>query len=452
MLLCAQHILPITSDPFQNGAVLVRDGIIRDIGSADMLKLRYPDEETRDFGHAAIMPGLIDLHTHLENSVMRGIIHDIPYAEWVVSIAEKSQRLDPADWDDSAILGGLECLSSGITCIADITTTGAACKAAQQIGLRGVIYREVSILDKQRIPNALSRAARDLGKWSRQIDPGRIALGVAPAAMYECHPAVYGAVAKFASKEGLPVAMHLAGSREEYNFIKYGSSPFAVHNLNERSGGYVEIPPWLPTRVSPVNYALNWGAFEADNILAIHCIHVDRDDVSKLKEYDVAVAVCPRINAQLAMGVAPVDEFRRAGLRVGLGSDSPAATDATDMFAEMSTGMLIQRSVNRDYFLDSSSMLNMATMGGARALKMEDRIGSLDIGKCADIIAVDLSGAHQTSLEDPAAAIVNTCTGSEVLMTMVGGAVLYEKNKWNVDVEVARNIARIFEIRRKIRS
>lgn len=450
MLLCAQHVLPVTSEPFKRGAVLVRDGVIRDIGPAAMLRMRYPEEEVRDYGHAALMPGLIDLHTHLENSVMRGSIHDMPYASWAVAIAEKGMRLDATDWRDSAIVGGLEALSNGITCVADITATGAVCAAVQELGLRGVIYREVGVMDKKRIPQAVARAGRDLERWSGNIDEGRVTLGVAPASMYECHPAVYGAVADFARQEGLPVAMHLAGSREEYNFIKYGSSPFAVHVMEDRRG-YIEVPPWLPTQTSPICCALNWGAFEADNVLAIHCVHVDNRDIAKLKAYDVAVAVCARCNAQLGMGVAPMVEFRRSGLRMGLGSDSSAATDSTDMFIEMRTGMLIQRAVSLE-FLDAAAMLEMATMGGARALRMDDRIGSLDVGKRADMIAVDLSGAHRTSLDDPAAAIVNTCSGSDVIMTMVDGSIRYERDHWNVGVDFARNLARAIEIREKIRS
>ena len=95
------------------------------------------------------MPGLVDLHTHLENSVMRGIVHDVPYTTWVTSMLEKSAKMDVSDWYDSAILGGLEALSSGITCVADITATGAACTATQKLGMRSVIYREVGAMDKR---------------------------------------------------------------------------------------------------------------------------------------------------------------------------------------------------------------------------------------------------------------------------------------------------------------
>lgn len=450
MLLCAKYILPITSEPFQNGAVLVRDGLIRDVGKVDMLKLRYPDEEVVDYGQAALLPGLINLHTHLENAVMRGIVHDVPYTTWIVSMLEKSAKLDVGDWYDSAILGGLEAISSGITCVADVTPTGASCTATQKLGLRGVIYREVGAMDKRRVDFAMRSAENDIMHWREEVDASRVSIGIAPAAIYSCHPSVFGRVAQFARRENVPVAMHLAGSREEFNFVKYGSSPFSVHGMDDKRG-FVEIPPWLPTGTTPVRYALNWGAFESDNVMAVHCVHVDNDDVMKLKEYDVSVAVCPRCNAQLGMGVAPINEFVRAGLRVGFGTDSPAATDSTDLLTEVRLGMLVQRATNVGDFVASESMLEMATLGAARALKLDDKIGSIDVGKCADIIAVDLSGSHQTPTSNPVSAIVNTCNGADVLMTMVNGRRLYEKNRWNVDVEVAKNIARVIEIRGKLR-
>ncbi len=450
MLLVARYILPITSEPVLNGGILIRDGKIKDIGPADMLKLRYPEEEVKDYGVSAIMPGLIDLHTHLENTVMRGVVHDVPYATWITSVQEKNCRMEANDWYSSAILGGLEALSSGITCVADITSTGASCTAAQKLGMRGVIYREVGARDRHRIEHAIAHAENDIAHWQEEVDASRISIGIAPAAPYLCHPATYRHVSRIAVKHSLPVAMHLAGSREEYKFIKYGSSPFSVDEMANKRG-YVEIPPWLPTGTTPVRYALNWGAFEAPEVMAIHCVHVDEEDVAKLKEYNVSVAACPRCNAQLGMGVAPIGEFLRAGLRVGLGTDSPAATDSTDMLTETRIGMLVQRAVNLGTFLDSQTMLEMATIGGARALRIDDRVGSLEVGKEADIIAVDLSGSHQTPSSDPVSAIVNTCSGADVLMTMVAGAMLYEKNQWHVDVEVARTIARVIEIRGKLR-
>ena len=450
MLLCAQYVIPITSEPIKSGAVLVRDGLIKDVGPAEMLKLRYPQEGVKDFGLAAIMPGFVDLHTHLENAVMRGVVRDVPYTTWLTSIAEKSTKLDVSDWYDSAILGGLEALSSGITTVADITSTGASCTATQKLGLRAVIYREVNAMDKRRVSYAMRTAENDIMHWREEVDSERITIGVAPAPLYACHPQVLTKVTELAQREDIPVAVTVAGSREESDFVRYGSSPFSVHAMDEKRG-FVEVPPWLPTGTTPVRYALNWGAFDADNVTAVYAVHVDDEDIQKLKEYGVGVAVCPVTNAQLGMGVAPINEFLRAGLNVGLGTDSPATTDSTDMINEMYLGMLVQRAVNPGEFLDSGTVLEMATMGGARALKMDDQIGSLEIGKYADIVAVDLSSSHQTPTTDPISAVVNSCTAADVLMTMVNGDPLYEKDHWHVNVEVAKNIARVIDIRGKLR-
>lgn len=451
MLICAQYVFPVTSDPITNGAVLVRDGKIRDVGQADMLKLRYPDEETVDYGLAAVMPGLVDLHTRLEKTVLRGVAHDVPYATWILSILELGSRLEVSDWYDSAILGGLDALSSGITTVADITSTGAACTAAQKLGLRGVIYREVAAMDKSRVPYAIRSAENDILHWREEVDQDRITIGIAPGAVYAIHPSVFTQVSECARKMNLPVAMRLAGSREEYNFVKRGSSMFAVHTMNDSKRGYVEIPPWMPTGVTPVRYALNWGAFESSNVLVIHAVHVDDDDIKKLREYNVSICTCARSNAQLGMGIAPLGAFLRAGLNVGFGTDSPAATESIDMISEMRMSMLIQRAFDTRRFLDSSTVLELATIGGARALGIDDKVGSLEIGKCADLIAVDLSSSYQTPDADPVSAVVNTCSSSDVLMTMVDGKTLYEKNQWHVDVDVAKNIARVIEIRAKLR-
>lgn len=197
-----------------------------------------------------------------------------------------------------------------------------------------------------------------------EVDSDRLTIGLAPSSLFTCNPEIFRKVAQLASKENLPVALRLAGDREECDFVRYGSSPFSVHSM-DTTRCYVEVPPWLPTGTTPVNYVLNWGAFESDNVMMVHGVYVDDHDVAKLKEYDVSVASCPRINAQLGMGVAPLAEFLNNGLRVGLGTDSPAATDSTDMISEMHTGMLIQRAVNPRSFMKSSTMLEMATIGGA---------------------------------------------------------------------------------------
>jgi 5-methylthioadenosine/S-adenosylhomocysteine deaminase len=305
-------------------------------------------------------------------------------------------------------------------------------------------------MDRHEVDAVLEAAFTDIEAWRGASDPGIIHIGIAPRALYTCHPLVFERVAAYAA-DGTPLAVHLAGSREEYEFIRYGSSPFSVHSTEQERGYGIDMPPWLATGVSPVRYILNWGVFQAPNVLAIHCVQVNDADIEKLAEYDIAVAVCTRCNAQLAMGVAPLTKFLKAGIRVGLGTDSPAATDATDPIAEMRLGMLLQRALGtRSNFLTAAQMIHLATLGAAEALRLDDEVGSLEVGKKADIIALDLSNSNQAPTHDPNSAIVHTASQETVLMTMVDGAILYDgAHRHTVDVE--RVFARAEEMRLKLR-
>lgn len=449
MLLVARYVVPISAPPIENGAVLVRDGKIVEVGSANRLRTIYPDEPSKDFGLAALMPGFVDAHTHLEYSALRGLINDAPYAAWKLHIADKEKLFDAEDWEDSALLGALEAVQSGITTVADITGTGASLRAVQQVGLRGVIYREVGTMDRNEVEASLNDAFAEINEW-RKLATDKQRIGIAPSALFTCHPLIFEGVANYA-KDGTPVALHLAGSREEYEFIRYGSSLFSVHSTEQERGYGIDVPPWLATGTSPVRYILNWGIFEMPNVLAIHCVQVDDEDIDVLAEHAVNIAICPRCNAQLAMGVAPLTKFQKAGITVGLGTDSPAATDSTDPFAEMLTGLLLQRATgSRQSFIKASEMLEIATLGSARALGIADEVGSLEPGKKADIIAVDLSYSNQAPTYDPGQAVLFTAHPDSILMTMVEGEVLYDgKHQHKVDVERVFN--RVEEMRIKLR-
>ena len=428
MLLTARYVMPVTTPFIEKGAVLVRDGLIADVGSAAELLARYPEETVRDFGLAALLPGFVDLHTHLEYSVFRGLVDDAPYSKWKMRLLEKEQRLTPEDWEDSAVLGALEAVQSGITTIADITSSGASLRAAVQAGLRGVVYREIATMDRSRVTEVIAEALEDISKWRIHVEEANapIVIGIAPHAPYSCHPQVYRAVAELARIEGLPAATHVAGSKDEYNFIKWGSSAMAT---DVQDAGHWDETPWMPTGVSPVRYLLQYGIFDVPNFLAIHCTQVDDDDIDLLAERDVAIAYCPRCNAKLGMGIAPLKKFMDHKIRIGLGTDSPASNNTVDMFDEMRIGLLLQRGASLDVeSFTAARMIRMATIWGARALRMEDRIGSLEPGKEADIVAVDLSLSHQIPTQDPYGAIVHGANQENTMMTMVGGRILYDRD------------------------
>lgn len=448
MLLTARYVLPVATPHIVNGAVLVRDDKIVEIGDLEHMRELHPDEPIRDFGLAALMPGFVDMHTHLEYTAMRGLVDDLPYSKWKLQVMHKEGLFSGQDWDDSACLGAMEALQSGITTVADITDTGSSGHAALGAGLRAIIYRQVATMDRKKVDEVMKRATEDISAWRETSNRDLVSIGIAPHAPYSCHPELFSRVAEYAM-DGTAVAIHLAGSVEEYQFVKYGSSMLAI---DVRDSYNADAPAWLPTGVSPVRYVLQWGLFDVPNIMAVHCTQVDAEDIDLLAEKNVSIAHCPRCEAKLAMGVAPVERFWRAGLRVGLGTDSPAASNSTDVFEEMRLGLLIQRAtMGEDRFMSARQFVKMATLDAARALGLDEQIGSLEPGKQADIIAVDLSKSHQIPTHYPYSALVHTANQENVLATMVAGRFLYEDRTWH-SMDRDRLYARAEEMRMKLRA
>lgn len=449
MLLLARYVLPVGSPCIEDGGVVVRGPRIVAVGKRAELLASYPGEEVVDYGLAALMPGFVDVHTHLEYSVFRGVVDDLPYTKWKMEVQRREQHLSKEDWALSAVLGASEAIRSGITTVADITNTGLALEAVQSAGLRGVIYREVSTMDASRISEVISSAFDDMEAWRAQADPERIMIGIAPHGPYTCHPRLFKAVAEAVGDSEMHVATHLAGSKDEYDFVKYGSSSLG-QDFRAQSGWAEEL--WMPTGVSPVRYVYQWGLLDLPNVLAVHCVHVDAEDIAILKRNDVAVAYCARCNAKLGMGTAPLGEFLGKKLRVGIGTDSPASNSTMDFFSEMRTGLLIQRALRGERgFFTAEDFVRLATIGGASALKLDDEIGSLEPGKRADVIAVDLSHSYQVPTENPYSAVVHTSNQEDVLMTMVEGRILMDRGRFlTIDPESSRE--RLQDIRYKLRS
>ena len=449
MLLTAKYVLPVSHPCIEDGAILVREGVIVDIGTRAELEERYPGELARDFGVAALMPGFVDLHTHLEYHVFRGIVDDLPYTGWKMQVSKLQRNLTPEDWQDSAYLGAMESIASGITSVSDITDTGASLKAAASAGLGGIVYREVSTMDKTKVADRLAAAREDIEAWSERVSAPVLRVGIAPHSPYTCHPTLFEAAAELAIERGLPTAIHLAGSHDEFDFVKYGSSSLA-QDFREQSG-WNDLA-WMPTGVSPVKYVQQWGLYKVPNLMAVHCVQVDENDIEILAENDVSVAHCPRCNAKLGMGIAPLRQLLERGLRIGQGTDSPASNNTVDMFDEMRIGLLLQRGVTGEAeFFNADRFVRMATLDGARAVRAESRVGSLEAGKQADIIAVDLSGSHQVPTIDPASALVHSANAENVVMTMVAGRVLYDHGE-HLTIDAERALARAGEIRVKLRA
>ncbi len=423
MIIAGKWVLPVTSPPISEGAVLVRNGTIVEVGKKEELVSRYSQEKLLDFQDSIVLPGFIDAHTHLEYSPFRGVVADLPFWNWKLEITKLSPRLSESDWEGSAELGVLEAVRAGITAIGDITRTGASLRASLRAGLRGCIFLEVSGMDHRQTGKIMEEMAKRLESWRAEAKNSLISLGVSPYSVYNSCPLLLKEVAEFSREEKVLFAIHLAGSREEYEFVKYGSGPLA-HQYRKLMGWGEFL--WQPTGVSPVRYVENWRVLSPSTI-AIHCVQVSEEDIEILRRYGVRIVHCPRTSSKLGMGITPLWSFLKRGFMAGLGTDSPASNYTNDFFDEMRVSLLLQRGLAAEVkSLTAEKFVEMATLGGARVLGMDDQVGSLEVGKKADIIAVDISEAHEAFGRDPFALLVYWANQDNVRMTMVEGKILYQ--------------------------
>jgi cytosine/adenosine deaminase-related metal-dependent hydrolase len=395
----ADWVLPVGGPPIEDGAVAVADGRIVAVGPSAELGA---GERFRD---AAIVPGFVNAHTHLEYAVYAGFGDGLPFGRWLSLHIERKRRIG---WDDflaGARLGAAACLRSGVTTVADASYSGAAAFAAAEVGLRAIVARELFGTDVAR----LDEIAAD--PWPDAAD---VVPAFSPHAPYSVSADLYRAVYA-QNPPGRRVITHLAESDDELAYLLRGEGPIARVS---------EVPPPGET---PVRYMAAEGLLKAV-LVAAHCVKVDAEEIALLAAHDVAVAHCPRSNALLGCGIAPLAELRAAGVRLGLGTDSPASTPSFDMFAEMRAAVLTARArAERPDALSAEDALELATLGAAGALGLEDEIGSLAPGKRADLTVVSLSGSAYLPWEAPAAALVFGGSPERVALTLVDGEERYRK-------------------------
>ena len=368
------------------------------------------------------MPGFVNAHTHLEYAVYAGFGDGLSFGPWISTHVERKQRLERADMEAIARLGAAECLRSGITTVGDLAFTGASAHACAELGLRAIVYLEVFGSDG-------ADALRQFDEKRAYVGPAlseRVRVGVSPHAPYTCSRDVYAACMTL----DLPVATHLNESQDELDWLLRGEGPWQPFaEMLVEPAGHERDPQ--PRRRRAAGRARRRGALRQGR---------RRRRSACSPRHGVAVTHCPRSNALLGCGIAPLDELRAAGLRVGVGTDGVSSVPSHDFFEELRTVIAFARARSeRADALSATEALELATLGGARALGLAAETGSLVAGKRADLAVVSLSGSPYLPWEDPAAAVVYGGSPERVTATLVDGQTRYERggSEWHELIDAA---------------
>ena len=386
-----------------NGAVAIDGADIVGVDSSEAIGSRFRGAEVIDAGGRIVMPGLINTHTHAPMVLFRGLADDLALSEWLNKyiFPAEAKTVSPEFVRAGTRLAALEMIRSGTTTYADMYYfEEEIARVTSQAGLRGVLGQTIiqfPVADAKTPADGLARAERFVNEFK---DSPLITPAVAPHAMYTLDGPTLRAARDMAQRLGVPTIIHLAESRDE------------VQTAQERF------------KTSPVAYLDSLG-FLGPGVLAAHAVWVSEAEVALLKTRGVGLSHNPESNMKLASGTAPVPAYLRADAAIGLGTDGAASNNDLDMFEAMRIASLLHKLQSGDpRAVGAAAALEMATIRGARALRMEKQIGSLETGKRADLIIVSTDAARQIPMFDPVSHLVYVTHGDDVRTTIVHGRVL----------------------------
>jgi 5-methylthioadenosine/S-adenosylhomocysteine deaminase len=390
------------------GAVAIRESEIVAVGTVAEARAAVPGARVIDATGRVVMPGLVNTHGHAPMVMYRGLADDLALMEWLQKyiFPAEAKTVAPAFVRAGMRLAALEMIRSGTTTFTDMYYfEDEIARVTRAAGLRGVLGSTVigfPAPDAKTTDEALARAERFIAEFKG--DP-LITPAVAPHSMYLVDKAALLAVRDLAVKHSVPVLIHVAETKDE------------IDTARERH------------RMTPVGYLESISAW-APVTVAAHGVWVSDDDIAILAKRHVGVSHNPESNMKLASGTAPVSKYLKAGVAVGLGTDGAASNNDLDMFEAMRQAAFLHKLVDNDpRSVPASTALEMATLGGARALGMEKTIGSLEPGKRADVLVVGMRHARQTPVYDPISHLVYVTRGDDVETTIVNGKVLMQDGR-----------------------
>ncbi|MGQ9640672.1 MAG: amidohydrolase [Candidatus Bathycorpusculaceae bacterium] len=397
-------ILPMNRESLiEDGLIAIKNGKITFIGKRETAPVIHANIELEAKKKAAI-PGLVNCHTHVPMTIFRGIAEDKPLEKWLKeNIWPLEEKLKPQDIYVGALLGCLEMIKSGTTCLADMYFhEEMVAKAVEESGLRAVLAEGIiETGNKAKGEKMLKQSLNFATKFNGSAN-GKIRTMLGPHAAYSCSKELLTQISEKASEIDVGVHLHLAESKGLFRDFE------GIYGCSE------------------VEFLRRIGLFK-NHVLAAHCINLSKEDMAILSKHGVHVAYVPVANMKLGLGTAKIVDLMRLGVNVGFGTNGPASNNSLDMFETMKVGALLQKLTYKNpTVLSASEVLKMATVSGAKALGLGDYVGSLEVGKKADLALIDLSKPHLKPLHNIYAGIVYSARGSDVDTVIVDGKILME--------------------------
>jgi 5-methylthioadenosine/S-adenosylhomocysteine deaminase len=409
LMIEAKWLVPVTpsNQVLEQQTVVVHQGCIIELAPIPIARARYSANKTVVLDEHVLIPGLINLHTHAGMTLMRGLADDIPLMPWLQNhiwpaeqqiVSEKFVR-------DSALFGCAEMLSGGVTCFNDMYFfPQATAEAVLQAGMRaqlGLVVLEFPTNYANNADDYLEKGLLIRDDW--RGNP-LLSASLAPHAPYTVSDATFEKVITYAEQLGLGVHTHLHETKVE------------IAESIEKHG------------VRPIRRMANLGLL-GPSFTAAHCVQINNEDFDLLSAHGAHVAHCPSSNAKLASGIAPINQLLNSEINVGLGTDGAASNNRQDMFTEMRLAALLSKAVTEDATsIPSVQALEMATINGAKALGLDHQIGSIEVGKLADLTAVRIADVETLPCFDPLSHLIYACGREHVSHVWVAGDLRFERS------------------------
>lgn len=411
----ARWVIPVVprNHLLEHTAVVIHQGKIVEVAAIETVNANYQASKTVRLDEHVLIPGLINLHTHVGMTMMRGLADDLPLMQWL------QQHIWPAEQQivserfvrDSALLGCAEMLAGGITCFNDMYFyPQATAEATLQAGMRvqlGLVVLEFPTNYANSADDYIEKGLNHRDEWRGQ---SLLSASFAPHAPYTVADTTFEKIVTYAEQLGLGIHTHLHETQDEIeqSLKQYGLTPI------ERLSQLGVLGP---------------------NLTAAHGVHMKNEEVEQLRAHGCSLAHCVSSNLKLASGMAPIQKMLNAGVNVGLGTDGAASNNRQDMFTEMRTAALMAKGLSGDVAsIPAWQALEMATINGAKALGLEGQIGSIETGKLADLAAVKLSDIETSPCFDPLSHLVYVAGREHVSHVWVEGDLRFERSDMQAGV------------------